>query len=448
MGVFPVNSGGNNKIENKNSYSVKSGDTLAKIAERFGVTVKDLVEANKGLIKNENYIQAGWKLNIPAKTLQRTSGSQINNVLCSDDKGDRVTITSQSLQSPLKKELKDKGKADTPNSDKLDPKKIGLLAVVIGGIKGMGSMKIGKVKIGNVTVQPYRSGPNWSMTFDTADCKELIRTMRQRGFNVTTNSRLIESCGKTTNIELTLSQSKTIGLIDAITAKLYGASKTGEMVKVQYGGKGQQVAVGRLSQFKEVIKNPSKIWKEYLRPSNTKGTITYGNGSEAKTLSLRDVEGGAARSTAKTGGMAGTFFSFALNILPIAIGVVADQQEFSTAQDMVLKGSFDDVRKLVDKDPDRALTYARDLQRHGAGLEKNDWTNAHPGSAKKFFNFLDSIIIEENRGSWPIKKGNYIFTQEINKADLTKEELTNLVYALFKYARNNREALHEPRRMA
>jgi LysM repeat protein len=47
------------------TYAVRSGDTLTKIARRFGVTVNALVVANK--LKNANLILVGQTLNIPAK---------------------------------------------------------------------------------------------------------------------------------------------------------------------------------------------------------------------------------------------------------------------------------------------------------------------------------------------------------------------------------------------
>ncbi len=46
-------------------YEVESGDTLAKIAEQFGVTVDEIMEINK--ISNRNAIAVGDKLKIPAR---------------------------------------------------------------------------------------------------------------------------------------------------------------------------------------------------------------------------------------------------------------------------------------------------------------------------------------------------------------------------------------------
>lgn len=49
-------------------YTVKKGDTLSKIASRYGITWKDIFEANKDIVKNPDLIQPGWKLKIPAKS--------------------------------------------------------------------------------------------------------------------------------------------------------------------------------------------------------------------------------------------------------------------------------------------------------------------------------------------------------------------------------------------
>lgn len=48
-------------------YTVKSGDSLSKIASHYGLKWKDIFEANKDLIKNPDLIQPGWKLKIPGK---------------------------------------------------------------------------------------------------------------------------------------------------------------------------------------------------------------------------------------------------------------------------------------------------------------------------------------------------------------------------------------------
>lgn len=52
----------------KETYIVKSGDNLSKIARKYpGLSWKDIYEANKDKIKNPDLIQPGWELTIPAK---------------------------------------------------------------------------------------------------------------------------------------------------------------------------------------------------------------------------------------------------------------------------------------------------------------------------------------------------------------------------------------------
>src|SRR5690349_757152 len=47
-------------------YTVQSGDTLGRIAERNGTTVSDILKANPN-IKNANQISVGQQLAMPAK---------------------------------------------------------------------------------------------------------------------------------------------------------------------------------------------------------------------------------------------------------------------------------------------------------------------------------------------------------------------------------------------
>ena len=48
-------------------YEVVRGDNLSKIGKRFGLSWKEIYEANKQLIKDPDLIQPGWKLKIPNK---------------------------------------------------------------------------------------------------------------------------------------------------------------------------------------------------------------------------------------------------------------------------------------------------------------------------------------------------------------------------------------------
>ena len=54
--------------------TVKSGDSLSKLAQRAGVTVDALVQANVGkypqLATNRNNIQVGWNLEVPGANAQ------------------------------------------------------------------------------------------------------------------------------------------------------------------------------------------------------------------------------------------------------------------------------------------------------------------------------------------------------------------------------------------
>ena len=49
------------------NYKVKALDNLTKIAKKYNVTVNEIVQANKELIKDPNKIKVGWVLNIPTQ---------------------------------------------------------------------------------------------------------------------------------------------------------------------------------------------------------------------------------------------------------------------------------------------------------------------------------------------------------------------------------------------
>jgi len=48
-------------------YEVQKGDNLSKIGVKYGVSWKEIFEANKDKIKDPDLIQPGWQLKIPAK---------------------------------------------------------------------------------------------------------------------------------------------------------------------------------------------------------------------------------------------------------------------------------------------------------------------------------------------------------------------------------------------
>jgi nucleoid-associated protein YgaU len=48
-------------------YEVVKGDNLSKIGKRYGVSWKEIYEANKNVISDPDLIQPGWKLKIPQK---------------------------------------------------------------------------------------------------------------------------------------------------------------------------------------------------------------------------------------------------------------------------------------------------------------------------------------------------------------------------------------------
>jgi nucleoid-associated protein YgaU len=48
-------------------YEVVKGDNLSKIGKRYGLSWKEIYEANKNVISDPDLIQPGWKLKIPNK---------------------------------------------------------------------------------------------------------------------------------------------------------------------------------------------------------------------------------------------------------------------------------------------------------------------------------------------------------------------------------------------
>ena len=47
-------------------HLIQTGETLSRIAGRFGTTVDYLMSINKGIITNANFIRAGFYMYVPA----------------------------------------------------------------------------------------------------------------------------------------------------------------------------------------------------------------------------------------------------------------------------------------------------------------------------------------------------------------------------------------------
>ena len=52
--------------EGATEYEVKSGDSLSKIGQKYGVSWKEIYEANRDTISDPDLIHPGQKLKIPA----------------------------------------------------------------------------------------------------------------------------------------------------------------------------------------------------------------------------------------------------------------------------------------------------------------------------------------------------------------------------------------------
>lgn len=83
--LVPVNDGKRQSV----TYTVKKGDTLGSIAKKYGVTVKQLVNANN--ISNPNYIYIGQVLTIPSVSNQH----DLNHLLYKVRRGDTLYSISR-----------------------------------------------------------------------------------------------------------------------------------------------------------------------------------------------------------------------------------------------------------------------------------------------------------------------------------------------------------------
>jgi nucleoid-associated protein YgaU len=63
--VLNLNVLGGGTQEEEEEYEVVSGDSLSKIGQKYGVSWKQIYEANRDQIKNPDLIQPGWRLKIP-----------------------------------------------------------------------------------------------------------------------------------------------------------------------------------------------------------------------------------------------------------------------------------------------------------------------------------------------------------------------------------------------
>jgi nucleoid-associated protein YgaU len=63
--VLNINSLGG--ASSTDEYEVVKGDSLSKIGEKYGVSWKEIYEANRDQVKDPDLIQPGWKLKIPGK---------------------------------------------------------------------------------------------------------------------------------------------------------------------------------------------------------------------------------------------------------------------------------------------------------------------------------------------------------------------------------------------
>ncbi len=57
------------------SYTIKQGDTLSKVAKRFGVSIDELLAANKDTIKDADKIAIGDVIIIPVAGSDEVSGA-------------------------------------------------------------------------------------------------------------------------------------------------------------------------------------------------------------------------------------------------------------------------------------------------------------------------------------------------------------------------------------
>ena len=101
------------------SYKVKKGDTLSSISRNSGISVKDLVKANK--IKDANKIQAGASLTIPSKPSSVERVKPLPQTQTNTKKQTKPKVNSDTGKYTVKKgdNLYDIAKANLLNVDQI-----------------------------------------------------------------------------------------------------------------------------------------------------------------------------------------------------------------------------------------------------------------------------------------------------------------------------------------
>ncbi len=83
-------------------HVVRSGDTLSRIAERYGISVRQLRDLNRGTIKRGNRIFPKQKLRLPSSTRTTSSGREIKYKVKRQDTLEKIAIQFGTTVSELK----------------------------------------------------------------------------------------------------------------------------------------------------------------------------------------------------------------------------------------------------------------------------------------------------------------------------------------------------------
>lgn len=89
------------KAKSPSTYTVKKGDTLSHIAKRHGTTVNRLASLNN--IKNVNKIYVGQKIKLPGGTSSKPSGSKTKKQYYTVKRGDTLSHIAQRYQTSVNK---------------------------------------------------------------------------------------------------------------------------------------------------------------------------------------------------------------------------------------------------------------------------------------------------------------------------------------------------------